>query len=110
MYCCKTEGMFEVSEFKFIHNEEEETYEWKEIRQLPRYENDHKEMLLQLKLDDRFLMATTGNGFVLWDFAEENPIHPDEATYLALPHGVRNISTKMMQVRRLIACLKLVLA
>lgn len=57
-------------------------------------------MLLQLKLDqvnDRWLMGTSGNGFVLWDFDNENPIHPGEAIYLALPHGVRNISTKMMQ-------------
>lgn len=55
-------------------------------------------MLLQLKLDqaDRFLMATTGNGFVLWDLDTDNPLG-EGAMYLALPHGVRNISTRMTQ-------------
>lgn len=55
-------------------------------------------MILQLKLDqtDRFLLATTGNGFVVWDLDLENPLG-EGAMYLALPHGVRNISTKMTQ-------------
>lgn len=84
---------------EFIYTEKEDGLaEWTRTRDFARYENDHKEMLLQLKLDqkDRFLMATTGNGFVLWDLDEENPLG-EGAIYLALPHGVRNISTKMTQ-------------
>lgn len=84
---------------EFIYTEKEDGLaEWIRTRDFARYENDHKEMLLQLKLDqsDRFLMATTGNGFVLWDLDEENPLG-EGAIYFALPHGVRNISTKMTQ-------------
>lgn len=99
MYCCKTEGTFQVTELVFNLNEETGEAVWEETRELPRYENDHKEMMLQLKLDqhDRFLMATTGNGFVVWDFDTASPIQDGEAIYLPLPHGVRNISTKMIQ-------------
>lgn len=83
---------------EFVYTEKEENIaEWVRSQDFPRYENDIKEMLLQLKLDqtDRFLMATTGNGFVLWDLDTENALG-EGAMYLALPHGVRNISTKMM--------------
>lgn len=71
--------------------------EWKQVRNLDRYVNDQKETLLQLKLDqnDRMLLGTTGKGFVIWDFGVENPIGTG-AIYLALPHGIRNITTKMM--------------
>lgn len=99
MYCCKNEANFQVFELTFVGNDETGEAEWQTTQELPRYENDEKEQLLQLKLDqvDRFLIGTTGNGFVLWDFDKENPIKPGEAIYLPLPHGVRNISTKMMQ-------------
>ena len=52
-------------------------------------------MLLQLKFDGKInmLLGTTGKGFVVWDLG--NSIN-GEAIYLALPHGVRNITTKMM--------------
>lgn len=98
IYCCKNEENCQVSKLKFVETGDGEG-EWQLMWELPRYENDDKEMILQLKLDqeDRFLMATTGNGFVIWDFDAENPIKVDEAIYLPLPHGVRNISTKMMQ-------------
>ncbi|KFB37533.1 AGAP011163-PA-like protein [Anopheles sinensis] len=105
MYSCSQDGLYQVSEFVFESSEDEAagttTACWKHVRDLPRYENDEKEMLLQLKLDqnDRFLLASTANGFVVWDFAteeDEGPISA-EAIYLALPHGVRNISTKMTQ-------------
>lgn len=99
MYCCKNEENFQVFKLIYTINEEIGEAEWKLEVELPRYENDEKEMLLQLKLDQvdqRWLMGSTGNGFVLWDF-DDNPIHPGQAIYLPLPHGVRNISTKMMQ-------------
>ncbi|XP_065084724.1 NACHT and WD repeat domain-containing protein 2 [Ochlerotatus camptorhynchus] len=98
MYCCYLENLYQVSEFQYEENEENKTAEWNHVRDLPRYENDVKEMALQLKMDqnDRFLLASTANGFVVWDFDTEEPIS-EEAIYLALPHGVRNISTKMTQ-------------
>jgi NACHT domain- and WD repeat-containing protein len=99
MYCCRTEENFQVFELTYTVNEEVGEAEWQVTKELSRYENDEKEMLLQLKMDqiDRFLIGTCGNGFVLWDFDGENPIHGGDAIYLPLPHGVRNISTKMMQ-------------
>lgn len=71
--------------------------EWKHVRNLERYASDEKEMLLQLKLDqnDRMLLGTTGKGFVVWDFDTESSIG-NGAIYLPLPHGIRNITTKMM--------------
>lgn len=99
LYCCKNDENFQVFKLVYTINEEVGEAEWKQDMELPRYENDEKEMLLQLKLDQvdhRWLMGSTGNGFVLWDF-DENPIHTGLAIYLPLPHGVRNISTKMMQ-------------
>lgn len=87
---------FQVSEFVY-ESIDERNGEWKYVQDLPRYENDSKEMLLQLKLDqdDRMLLGTAGKGFVIWDFDTNNSIG-DGAIYLALPHGVRNITTKMM--------------
>lgn len=98
IYCCRNEENCQVFKLDFTEIGDGEG-EWKVTEELPRYENDEKEMILQLKLDreDRLLMGTCGNGFVIWDFGDENPIHPGEAIYLPLPHGVRNISTKMMQ-------------
>lgn len=100
IYCCRHEENFQVSKLVYTVNEEVGEAEWKFAEELPSYDAHDKEMLLQLKLDqinNRWLMGTTGNGFVLWDFDTENPIHNSEAIYLALPHGVRNISTKIMQ-------------
>jgi NACHT domain- and WD repeat-containing protein len=109
MFCCKTEENFQVFELTFTVNDEVGEAEWQVTRELPRYENDEKEMLLQLKLDqiDRFLIGTTGNGFVLWDSDTESPLHEGEAIYLPLPHGVRNISTKMMQSNSIMMSLKM---
>lgn len=85
-----------MSEFLYERTSER-SGEWKHVQDLPRYENDVKEMLLQLKLDqdDRMLLGTAGKGFIIWDFDTNNSIG-DGAIYLALPHGVRNITTKMM--------------
>ncbi|CAD7093198.1 unnamed protein product [Hermetia illucens] len=98
LYCCTNENNFQVSVYKYHENLEEGTIAWIHDSDLPQYENDEKEVLLQLKLDqnDRMLLGTAGKGFVIWDFADTNSIG-DEAIYLSLPHGVRNITTKMMQ-------------
>lgn len=95
IYCCVDSDNFAVSEFEYSKSEDE--LKWNLVGQLNRYENDEKESLLQLKLDqnDRMLLGTTGKGFVIWDFGEENPIGIG-GIYLPLPHGIRNITTKMM--------------
>ena len=79
------------------------------------------EALLQLKLDteERTLLGTTNNGFVVWNLGASEKaknnfldnvndyynnidnlsanVREDEAVVLALPHGVRNISTRMLE-------------
>lgn len=68
---------------------------WEMVKELPRYEGDDTEMLLQLKFDkpNGMLLGSTGKGFALWNL---NNTITDKAIYVALPHGVRNITTKMM--------------
>lgn len=101
MFCCRNGDTYQVSSFKFTKDEGTDTYNWVFERNLPRYENDDKEMLLQLKLDqnNKKLLGTTGKGFVIWkiDQNEDGETTISEAVYLPLPHGVRNITTKMMQ-------------
>lgn len=98
MYCCYHESTYQVTEFQYTQSDDATSAEWKKTRDILRYDNDEKEMLLQLKIDqnDRMLLGTAGKGFVIWDLAKDTPIF-HEAMYLALPHGVRNITTKMMQ-------------
>lgn len=84
-------------------------------------DNDDVEALLQLKLDteERTLLGTTNNGFVVWNLGASEKaknnfldnvnddfnsidklsanVREDEAVVLALPHGVRNISTRMLE-------------
>jgi len=54
-------------------------------------------VLLQLKLDreGKTLLGTSGNGFVVWEFGD-SAHHPNKAVVLTLPHGVRNISTRVL--------------
>lgn len=96
LYCCSEPDNYQVSIFELVKSAS--NGKWAKQKDLPRYENDVKESMLQLKLDsnDRMLMGSTGKGFVIWDQDTENPIGTD-AIYLALPHGVRNITTRMMQ-------------
>ena len=92
-YCCTGEGNYAVTQYKA----DPQSGKWSFERDLPRMENDEIEVLLQLKLDrdETTLLGTTGNGFVVWEFGEEAR-HPDKAVTLCLPHGVRNISTRML--------------
>lgn len=91
-----------------MFDEDKKSTSWTLINDLDCYDNYEKEALLQLKLDqnDRFLIGTAGNGFVVWDFDEENRIG-EGAIYLPLPHGVRNISTKMMSSNSMMISSKL---
>lgn len=89
LYACTTKDNFQVTKFKL----EENSLQWEENFDLPRAENDDVEYMLQLKLskEEDVLLATTGNGFIVW-FLENNK----DALILVLPNGVRNISTRMM--------------
>lgn len=97
LFCCTKPDNFSVSEYEYYYNKDKNSYNWKHVQDLDCYDNYEKEALLQLKLDqdDRFLIGTAGKGFIVWDFDGESRIG-DGAIYLPLPHGVRNISTKMM--------------
>lgn len=97
VYCCSNPDNYQVTVYQ-LTTPGDTVANWNILRDMPRYENDMKENILQLKLDsnDRILMGSTGKGFVIWDMEQENPISTD-AIYLPLPHGVRNITTRMMQ-------------
>lgn len=97
IFCCPNSDNFLVAEYKYILNDEKKSYHWKHVQDLDCYDNYEKEALLQLKLDqnDRFLIGTAGKGFIVWDFNDDERVG-DGAIYLPLPHGVRNISTRMM--------------
>ncbi|XP_033222269.1 NACHT and WD repeat domain-containing protein 2 [Belonocnema kinseyi] len=89
LYACTTKENYRVSKYII---DESSSY-WEKVLDMPRADNDDVEYLLQLKLDkdEETLLATTGNGFVLW-FLESK----SDAIILLLPNGVRNISTRMM--------------
>lgn len=108
IYCCSTQNNYVVSEFKYVQVEETKHGRWEHVKDLPCYDSYEKEALLQLKLDrnDRMLMGTSGRGFIVWDFNEENRL-ADGAIYFSLPHGVRNISTKMMSSNSMMISLNL---
>ncbi|XP_011493787.1 PREDICTED: NACHT and WD repeat domain-containing protein 2 [Ceratosolen solmsi marchali] len=89
LYACTTEHFYQVSKYTI-----EETFScWKKELDLPRTHNDEAEYLLQLKLnkEEDTLLATTGNGFIVWLLKEQR-----DAMVLMLPNGVRNISTRLM--------------
>lgn len=112
IYGCANEDNYEVSTYSFVESVSDEgvpNIEWVLEDKLPRYANDDKEMLLQLRLDsrDRMLLGTAGKGFVIWDFGEDGNRLSEDAMYLALPHGVRNITTKIMQSNSIMVSSKL---
>ncbi|KRT79414.1 WD40 domain-containing protein [Oryctes borbonicus] len=96
LYACTTNNNYCVS--KYAKNNEDS--KWTKIRDMPRSSTDETEVVLQLKLDkdEKILYGTTSNGFVIWhlDTQGDGPDQP-EAIALALPYGIRNISTKMLQ-------------
>ncbi|PSN30262.1 hypothetical protein C0J52_18638 [Blattella germanica] len=93
LYCCVGEGHYGVTQYKA----DPDANQWSFQIELPRMENDEIEVLLQLKLDqnETTLLGTTGNGFVVWEL-HEKAHHPNQALPLLLPHGVRNISTRVL--------------
>lgn len=109
VYGCANEDNYEVSVYRFEESADN-SIEWVLEHKLPRFENDEKEMLLQLRLDqqDRMLLGTAGKGFVIWDFGDSDDNRlSDKAMYLALPHGVRNITTKIMESNSIMTSSKL---
>lgn len=108
LFCCTRANVYSVSEFEYVYNESKNISNWKHVQDLDCYDNYEKEALLQLKLDqhDKILIGTSGKGFIVWDFNEENRIG-EGAVYLPLPHGVRNISTKMMSSNSMMISSKL---
>lgn len=107
VYCCSTsrnrvanvddgEDDYQVSRLQF----DTELMTWQRAVDLPRYCDDPSEALLQLKFDhpNKILLGTTGKGFAIWRLSTDDDSASCEirVDYLALPHGVRNITTKMM--------------
>lgn len=89
LYACTNENDYRVTKYKC---DEVSSY-WEKAFDMPRAYNDDVEYLLQLKLDreEEMLLATTGNGFIVWFLESKSNAH-----VLMLPNGVRNISTRMM--------------
>lgn len=96
IFCCTTQGNCTVTEYRCAIDAA--AGRWLFVRHLPCYDSYEKELLLQLKLDrgDRWLLGTAGKGFIVWDLGDQPGQPCDAVVYLALPHGVRNISTKLM--------------
>ncbi|XP_011338040.1 NACHT and WD repeat domain-containing protein 2 isoform X2 [Ooceraea biroi] len=89
LYACTSKEDYKVVKYR---NDEISSY-WEKVHDMPRAYNDDIEYLLQLKLDreEEMLLATTGNGFIVWFLESKSDAH-----VLMLPNGVRNISTRMM--------------
>lgn len=95
VYACTEDSTYTVQKYR----RNDELNKWELVQDLPKSGADDVEVMLQLKLDkeEKILFGTTSNGFVIWDFNEDKPIAEDEAIVLQLPHGTRNISTKMLR-------------
>lgn len=91
VYGCPTPDDYRVCRYSF----NADAMSWQETARLPRHCDDLAEAVLQLKFDapNNILLGSTGRGFAIWMLADEANV---QAFYLALPHGVRNITTKMM--------------
>lgn len=89
LYACTSKDDYRITKYK---SDETSSY-WEKVFDMPRAYNDNVEYLLQLKLDreEEMLLATTGNGFIVWFLESKSDAH-----VLMLPNGVRNISTRMM--------------
>lgn len=59
-------------------------------------DDDKTEVLLQLKFDqtETSLLGTSYNGFIIWDL--KDPYGKNSSKFLKLPHGIRNISTRVL--------------
>ncbi|XP_066597814.1 NACHT and WD repeat domain-containing protein 2 isoform X2 [Prorops nasuta] len=89
LYACTTENDYRITKYTISDG----SSFWEKVSDMPRARNDEIEHILQLKLDreEDYLLATTGNGFIVWFLENKSDAH-----FLMLPNGVRNISTRMM--------------
>ncbi|KAM0725564.1 NACHT and WD repeat domain-containing protein 2 [Formica fusca] len=89
LYACTSKDDYRVVKYS---SDETSSY-WEKVFDMPRAYNDDVEYLLQLKMDreEEMLLATTGNGFIVWFLESKSDAH-----VLILPNGVRNINTRMM--------------
>lgn len=89
LYACTTKDIYKITKYMI----DETSAFWEKKEDIPRAYNDDVEYILQLKLnkEEECLLATTGNGFVVWFLESKSDAH-----VLMLPNGVRNISTRMM--------------
>ncbi|XP_063218680.1 NACHT and WD repeat domain-containing protein 2 [Bacillus rossius redtenbacheri] len=93
MYCCSQKGSYRVQQYE----NDKSSLKWVLKKEMPVAESEDDEELLQLKLDkdENTLLGTRNNSFVIWDVSENNS--NAAALALSLPHGVRNISTRLLQ-------------
>lgn len=89
LYACTNKDDYRITKYR---SDETSSY-WEKVFDMPRAYNDDVEYLLQLKVDkeEEMLLATTGNGFIVWFLESKSDAH-----VLMLPNGVRNINTRMM--------------
>lgn len=89
LYACTSKDDYRITKYR----SDETSSHWEKVFDMPRAYNDDVEYLLQLKLDreEEMLLATTGNGFIVWFLESKSDAH-----VLMLPNGVRNINTRML--------------
>lgn len=89
LYACTNKDDYRITKY----TTDDTSIYWKRAFDMSRAYNDDVEYILQLKLDkeEEMLLATTGNGFIVWFLESKSDAH-----VLMLPNGVRNINTRMM--------------
>lgn len=104
-YACTTKDDYRVTKYTIEITDNSCSCCWKRQYDLPRAYNDNTEYILQLKIDrdEETLLATTGNGFIVWwlslissDMDDKTCATKHNPAVLTLPHGIRNISTRML--------------
>ncbi|CAH1405153.1 unnamed protein product [Nezara viridula] len=89
IYCCTQPGSYQVSKFTAGDG----STSWQLETHFVSPYDEVNEILLQLKLDkeEKTLLGTSYNGFIIWDLENNS-----DSKMLKLPHGIRNISTRVL--------------